>query len=408
MRISSVVLLASCSVSVTAAREFQLTNGTSATSPRYSIDESGYTIAMNRLQRAVEEAATTSEEARTFPGMSEANEVSAFVKLAHSKGLTGLDWAEIEKKAPRAFTEVELPSEETPLKYADYLVRAFERAIESGDQVEYPLGLIEVLIKHFGQEMVLYVLFYLQDLSEGSVKSLAEKSQKHYFEYLILNGLTPSDVCEKWKKLPLFVLVENLNVFIEMYNKEPGDKETNLLQTLRDSYEKDDYVLVRKLSLSTRLTEMMTNLHRQLVKTFPGEMTIPQLFKRLLPNGRDKKWDFTTLAVFAYLFKNVELEDLLSELRDIFGGYDKLAPVLAEASIYDTAAKFLQGKLVDYFIQMHYTLDNVFDILKLRERELTDSRLSTLKLFAKKQMKFTDKQYDFSHELHRSKRARWN
>ncbi|KAI9919945.1 hypothetical protein PsorP6_015537 [Peronosclerospora sorghi] len=410
MRISSVVRLASCAVSVTAAIELQRTNGTSATSPLYSVDEGGNTLAMKRLGRADEEAATTSEEARMLPGTSAAHEVRAFVWLARLHGLTRPIWAEIGEKAPRGFTQVRPPMKETVSEYKMYLTLAFERTIENGYQPENPIGLFKLLRKHFGDEAVVYALSSLQHSSGGFIKSQVETYQKQCFEYLIHKDLTPSNVYGMVKESPLPVVVQNLYVFIELYNMEPGVEKTTLLQTLHNNYQEDDLVLLQEVSYSASVTEEMRKLRRQLAETFlDKEMTFHEFCEHLRPKDTYQAWDFDSLAVFVDLSvsRHEELGDLFPVLEREFGGYDKLAPVLAEASKTQGGAKELQEKLVDYFIQMSHSYEEVVDILKLGEGELTNPKLSTLGLFAKEHMELMGVDYDYLDELQKIRNKRF-
>ncbi|KAI9909187.1 hypothetical protein PsorP6_015015 [Peronosclerospora sorghi] len=400
MRISTVLQLASIasSVSVAAARELQLSTVTSDTSIGTSVDDKRRNkVVVKRLLRAVNESATKREEERGPPASGAAQVLTDFAKAAYDKGLRTLDWGQIEKKTPRAFTHVDLPDEESKAEYAHYLLRALIRTMKT-DQSELTVQLLDVLSQHFGNDALAFALVAMK-LSNVAPEVPAAAFHHLYLERMIANGFVPSSVLQEWyhEALPFDYIVRNLDDFIQLYNQNPEIEKVSLLETLQD-YFRDEFDLVRKVSHSMGESEEMKNIHEELVKEVARKYTFDEFFQHVAPKGRDGKWDFNTLYVFAHS-SEISIDSLLEKLKSKFNGFDKLVPVLVKASEYDQVAKTLHEELVNYFVRAEFSFLDVVETLKLEKGELDDAKLKTLRMFAQQDMEARNVRYNWRRDL---------
>ncbi|KAI9908904.1 hypothetical protein PsorP6_015019 [Peronosclerospora sorghi] len=216
---------------------------------------------------------------------------------------------------------------------------------------------------------------------------------------MIANGFVPSSVLQEWyhEALPFDYIVRNLDDFIQLYNQNPEIEKVSLLETLQD-YFRDEFDLVRKVSHSMGESEEIKNIHEELVKEVARKYTFDEVFQHVAPKGRDGKWDFNTLYVFADL-SEISIDSLLEKLKSKFDGFDKLVPVLVKAREYDQVAEKLHEELVNYFVRAGSSFGDVVKTLKLERGELDDAKLYTLEMFAEQDMEIRDVDYDWGQNL---------
>ncbi|KAI9909448.1 hypothetical protein PsorP6_015020 [Peronosclerospora sorghi] len=197
--------------------------------------------------------------------------------------------------------------------------------------------------------------------------------------------------------LPFDYIVRNLDDFIQLDNQNPEIEKVSILETLQD-YFRDEFDLVRRVSHSMGKSELMKNIHEELVKEVARKYTFDEVFEHVTPKGRDGKWDFNTLYVFAHS-SEISIDSLLEKLETELDGFYKLVSVLVKASTYDEVAKKLHRELVNYFLRAGFSFDDVVKTLKLERGEVDDAKLYTLEMFAQQDMEIRDVHYYWRRNL---------